>query len=346
MSKVLVTGGSGFLGGWIVRTLLEDGYDVVTTVRSTQKGKILTSSLTGKGISTDGLSIAVLDLKSSEGWVDAMSGIDYVIHSASPMGGETGNLNDSSMIDIAKAGVNNVLSAAISAGVKRVVMTSSGAANLPKENAEGIIDETVWSDDRDQSLGNYVLSKIKAEKEAWDIISNQSETELVTILPDAIFGPFFGGRMSGTDRTYMLLLSGMPVPDIYFPICDVRDLARLHVLAMESDKAAGERIHAETADLMMPQLAEYVRKTDASLAERISTEVMTADDIRAAAPANPIMAGFLGSVDIKYRRANKKSAELGWTYHSGEETIRDNIRYLIQNDLIPSAEQLAAMMGQ
>lgn len=334
MTKILVTGGSGYLGSWIVRKLLKSGYEVKATVRSEDKYDLLERSLRSENVSTQYLSHVVANLKSASDWDNAMAGIEVVIHTATPMGGDDGDINSPTMIPIAKEGVRNVFSAAFKAGVKRIVMTSSGAANFPPEGTKGTIDETVWSDPEDPRLGNYMRSKTVAEREAWTLIQSQSETELVTILPDAIMGPFFGGRGNRTDNVYRPLLTGDPIPETYFPISDVRDLAKLHILAMESPKAAGQRIYAQTADLMMPEIAAFIRNNIKELTPRISTEILTAAQIKEAAKTNPAMAAQLTSVDVEYRRTNQKAKDLGWTYHSGKDTVLDHIRYLLDNNLL------------
>ena len=111
MSNVLVTGGTGFLAGWTIRKLLEQGHTVRTTVRSSAKSTVIVDMLAAEGVDTSNVSFAVADLGSSEGWPEAATGIDYVLHLASPLGGE--NHNDPKLIPTAKAGVINVFNAAI-----------------------------------------------------------------------------------------------------------------------------------------------------------------------------------------------------------------------------------------
>lgn len=334
MKKVLVTGSSGYLGSWIVRTLLESGYEVRAAVRSEEKYTLLESSLLSENVPIQHLSHIKADLKSASDWDNATAGIEYVIHTATPMGGDDGDMDSPTMIPIAKKGVRNIFSAALKAGVKRIVMTSSGAANFPPEGTKGIIDEAVWSDPEDPRLGNYMRSKTISEMEAWSLIRSQNNMELVTILPDAIMGPFFGGRGNRTDNVYRPLLTGNPIPETYFPISDVRDLARLHILAMEAPKASGQRIYARTADLMMPEIATIIREGVKELSPHISAEILTAGQIREMAKTNPAMAAQLTSVDVEYRRTNQKAKDLGWTYHSGKDTVLDHIHYLISNQLL------------
>ena len=123
MTNVFVTGGTGFLEGWVIRELLENGYHVTTSVRAMNKSKKVTSMLEAENVPTANLDFAVCDLGSADGWEDAMCGCEYVIHTASPLGGN--NMDDPSLIPIAVEGVEHVLQAAIRAGVKKVVMRST-----------------------------------------------------------------------------------------------------------------------------------------------------------------------------------------------------------------------------
>ncbi len=107
---ILVTGGTGFLAGWVIRYLLEDGYAVRATVRSLKKSQKVTSMLEAEGVSCDRLSFVEADLGNSDGWADAMCGIDAVIHTASPLGGS--NMDDPALIPVAVEGVEHVLDAA------------------------------------------------------------------------------------------------------------------------------------------------------------------------------------------------------------------------------------------
>ena len=83
---VLVTGGSGFIGGWCVIGLLQQGYTVRTTVRDLGREASVRAAL-GKVVDGNNqLSFHAANLTSDEGWDAATAGCDYVLHVASPLG--------------------------------------------------------------------------------------------------------------------------------------------------------------------------------------------------------------------------------------------------------------------
>src|SRR4029450_8460412 len=124
---ILVTGGSGFIGGWCVIRLLQQGYTVRTTVRSLTRENSVRAAL-GKVVDAqDRLSFYAAALTSDAGWDAATSGCDFVLHVASPVTLSQPK-NPDELIAPARDGTRRVVEAAIKAGVQRVVLTSSAAA--------------------------------------------------------------------------------------------------------------------------------------------------------------------------------------------------------------------------
>lgn len=268
---VLVTGGTGFVAGWCIVALIERGYMVRTTVRSLSRENAMRSAIASKTEAGDRLTVFAADLTSDDGWDEAMTGCDYVLHVASPLGnGATGDR--SALTAPARDGTLRVLRAAINAGVRRVVMTSAAATARPPLASNRVSDETIWADPADPQFDAYRVSKILAERAAWDFMSTvDGATELTTILPGAVFGPVLATENSGSVQIIERLLQGRPaaVPRLGFWIVDVRDLANLHVTAMTAPEAAGQRFIATGDFLWMQEIAATLRARLGSRAPKV-----------------------------------------------------------------------------
>jgi nucleoside-diphosphate-sugar epimerase len=258
---VLVTGGSGFIAGWCIVQLLERGYNVRATVRDAAKEQRVRAAIAGAKSGADRLSCAVADLTRDEGWDAAVAGCEFVLHVASPLGGGTpGDRN--SLIAPARDGTLRVLRAAAKAGVKRVVMTSAAAAARPPLTTNRMSDESVWSDPDDPQFDAYRVSKILAERAAWEFMEREGgTTRLTTILPGAVFGPILTAENLGSVQIIQGMLDGKPpaLPRLGFWIVDVRDLADLHIRAMTASSAAGQRFIAAGDYMWMEDIARTLR---------------------------------------------------------------------------------------
>ena len=139
MTRVAVTGGSGFIAAWCIAQLLEEGHEVVATIRSPQREADVRAAV--GTTSTSPLSFGVADLSRDDGWDDALAGCEVVLHVASPMSSD--EVEADRMIADAVDGTLRVLAAADRAGARRVVMTSSCAAATPDgSQLSGTVDET------------------------------------------------------------------------------------------------------------------------------------------------------------------------------------------------------------
>ena len=177
--KVLLTGISGYIGLHCAKILLEKGYTVVGTVRSTKKEEEVIKTLNSNSVSIENLSFTHLDLSSDKGWDSALSNCNYVMHVASPFTVENPK-NESDMLGPAVDGTLRVLKAAKKNGVKRVVLTSSTVAIMGGKKT-GTITPDDWSDLNSKNISTYFKSKTLAEKAAWDFINNQSGDQLIRI---------------------------------------------------------------------------------------------------------------------------------------------------------------------
>lgn len=248
--KVLVTGGSGYVAGHAILDLKAHGYQVATTVRNLAKTATLKSYL------GDDVAFFTADLMHDTGWIEAMADVDAIFHIASPLGHE--DSNDEQLIVQAVSGVENVFNAAAKAGVKRIVMTSSQAASTPLHGVKNKqLDESLWSDESNPALNAYRLSKLKAERRAWEL-AKELELDLTTILPGAIFGTVLSENAQSSVSLIERMAKGGFVPKISAEISDVRDVAVLHRLALENDLSIGQRYIVKSSDLTFKEISQIL----------------------------------------------------------------------------------------
>lgn len=332
MKKVIVTGGTGFVAGWVIVEFLNAGYEVGTSVRSMKKADRLEKEIAG-AVSKEkvaNLSFFEADLTSSDNWVENIKGADGVIHVASPMGNGTESVEE--LVSVAKNGALTVLKAAKDAGVKRVVMTSSQAASTPESGSSEVLDESFWTDINNPDLDPYRISKVESEKAAWKF-ANENEMELTTVLPGAIFGPILSDKAVSSNGVLLRLLKGMPMtPHIALEISDVRDLAHLHRLAFENPVAIGKRYLAASQILTMAEVERVYQKNFPY--KKIKVRMMPDWVLKFAARFVPSVRALVPMLDRKYRHTTAAAEnDLGWTQHKSEDTVLDAAKMLIKYGL-------------
>ncbi len=243
MSRVLVTGGTGYVAGWCIADLIDAGHEVVTSVRSPEREAEVRAAV-GDGAGAR-VRFAVADLTADAGWDEALDGCDRVLHVASPLSGPDDD--GDAIVAAAREGTLRVLEAAERAGVQRVVVTSSCAAATPHSTRlSGAVDETCWTDADEPGLAAYRRSKVLAERAAWDFVGRDGcALELTTVLPAAVFGPTRSRAATGSLQIIAALLDGSTIalPRLGFEVADVRDVAAAHLLALTSPAAAERAIH-------------------------------------------------------------------------------------------------------
>ena len=274
--QVLVTGGSGFLGMRIISELLKDGYEVRTTLRSLDKKKQVIKTLNDHHIKTEKLSFVEADLSKDEHWNEAMKDCKYVLSVASPVFFDIPE-DEKEVIRPAIEGIQRILRAAEKANVKRVVMTSNfGAVGFSNKDQSSVTTEENWTNQDEPGLSAYEKSKLLAEKAAWDFVKNKdNDLEFATINPVAMLGPSLDSHVSGSFNIIKNLVDGSlkRVPNIPLNVVDVRDVARLHILAMTTPEANNQRFIA-TADgqISMPEIAQLIKHQRPELATQTSTK--------------------------------------------------------------------------
>ena len=242
--KVLITGASGYIARQCISDLLKSGYQVKGSLRDLSKSDEVRESL--GCLNNKDLDFCKLDLLHDEGWLEAASDCDFLIHVASPFIIEEPK-DEKELIQPALEGTLRALNAANKSNIKKVVLTSS-MASIAYGHKKNICDNSDWTD-LSKDVGAYIKSKTISEKAAWEYLhekSNKSFT-MTTIHPGMVFGPLLSKNIYGASATLILnLIRGKypALPDVYFTVVDVRDVAKLHVEALENSNSNDKRIIA------------------------------------------------------------------------------------------------------
>lgn len=325
IKTVLVTGGSGYLGGWCVVELLRRGYRVRTTVRDLAREAEVRTTVASQVDAGDRLTVVAADLLDDAGWEDAVGGCDYVLHVASPFPPVQPKDPDELIVP-ARDGTLRALGTSLDAGVERIVVTSSVAAITGSGKAVSgrPLDERDWSDPDNPKLSPYACSKTVAERAAWDFMAERGATEkLATVNPGAIIGPVLNDDRSFSLQAIERLLGGMPgVPQIGFSFVDVRDVADLEIRAMTAPEAGGERFVAVTTFQWMADIATVLRSRMGEAAAKVPSRSIPNFVVRAMAIFDPSVRSIVGQLGRKTEASSEKArARLGWSTRPIDETI-------------------------
>lgn len=340
MSKVLVTGGSGFVGGHVILQLLEAGHEVRTTVRSLAKEQAVRDTLARAGATNlDRLTFAAADLEKDDGWAEAVAGCDYVQHVASPFPIAQPR-DENELIRPAVDGTIRVLRAGRDAGVKRVVLTSSYAAiGYGHGKGEKVFTEQDWTNLDGPGVQAYQKSKTLAERAAWDFIEREGGTmELAVVNPVGIFGPALNEDLSSSiELLRQMLLGKVPgAPRLYFGAVDVRDVAGLQVKAMTAPAAKNQRFLAVAGDVVSAhEVSEMLQRGLGEKAAKAKLRKLPDWLVRIVALVNPLAREALPRLGVKGDASNAKARNLlGWQFRSNEEAIVASGESLVQLGIV------------
>jgi len=296
MKKVLVTGISGFVGQHCAAELLKKGYAVRGSVRSLSRTDEVINGITKQIDPKGNLEFCELDLMKDAGWDKAMEGCDFVLHVASPFVVKIPK-DENELIKPAVDGTLRALKAAKKAGVIRVVLTSSTVAMHGGQEGLIKINQDSWSNLNAKNVTAYFKSKTLAEKNAWEFIKNQTgekKLELVVVNPGPIYGPTLTGNLAteAMDFFKKLITGQVPMlPHAYSVMSDVRDVATIHVAALENEKANGNRFIVTTEKPHAIQEIAQILKSNGY--NKVSTKLAPTFLLKFIAKFNDEMKGML-----------------------------------------------------
>lgn len=332
--QILVTGGTGYIAGVLIRQLLADGWQVHTTVRDLAREPALRKLLgASRGVKKDQLRCFAADLMADAGWAAAAAGCTHLAHVASPL--PTGVPRDANeLIEPARDGALRALKAARDAGVQRVVMTSSVAAIAYGHGpGDHHLTERDWTNLDSPGVPPYVQSKTVAERAARDWVAREGAgLEFCTVNPSVVLGPVASADYSASVVIVQSLLQGRipALPRIGFGIVDVRDVAELHRLALTAPEMAGERFIACAGFTWLRDIAAVLREELGADARRVPRLQLPDWSVRLMATFSPLVrnaASELGTA--RHQDASHAREVLGWVPRAPREAILKSARDLI-----------------
>jgi dihydroflavonol-4-reductase len=336
---IIVTGASGFIAKHIVLQLLDEEYAVHATVRSKAREQELRTTMAQHVRDVSALnrrlSFAILDLERDEGWDAALAGADALIHTASPFP-LVQPKDENAIIRPAVDGTLRVLRAAKRSGVSRAVLTSSGlAVLLAKPNGKAHLDERDWSDPEDPRATPYAKSKILAERAAWRFVEQDApKLSLSVINPGFVLGAPLDRSFGTSMRVIQRILEAKDpmLPNFGFPVVDVRDVARMHVAALERTDAVGKRFLGGDEFLWFPQMAQILKSAfpDRRIVTRRAPNFVIRMLALVDAEVRTIVPNLDQRTDVTAERARR---DLGVTFRPAADAVVSAGRFVIENKL-------------
>ena len=331
----LVTGGSGYIAGFLIRQLIENGWSVTTTVRSLKREDEVRGWLQ---VDDSKLRFFAADLENDAGWAEAMAGCSHVAHVASPFPLDVPKHADDLVIP-AREGALRALRFAKAAGVKRFVLTSSMAAiAYGHGKARDLYNEADWSNLDNPAVMPYPRSKTVAERAARDWARAEApEIEFASVNPAAVFGPLLSDDLSTSIEVVKQLLEGkVPMcPDVGFGIIDVRDVADLHCRALTAPVIRDERYVCSGPFLKMIDVANILTANLGDKAKKVPTRRMPDWLLKLFALFRPELKQLVAELgNVRGGDSNHAMTALGWTMRTPEDAILATANSLIERGIV------------
>lgn len=329
--QVFVSGGSGYIAGFLIRQLIAEGWTVHTSIRNLGREAEVRGWL---DVDNSKLQFFAADLLGDDGWAEAVAGCSHVAHVASPLPSNAPK-DDDELIVPAREGALRALRFAHAAGIKRFVMTSSVAAiAYGHGKTRQHFTEADWTNINSPDAYAYVKSKTIAERAARDwVAANAPDMEYVTVNPSLVLGPLLAPDFSTSLEAIKKLLEGsIPgLPNFGFSVVDVRDVADLHVRCLTAPDMAGERFVAAGPFLWMKDVAAILKDGLGEQARKVPRRKLPDFLVRISALFDPVIAQVVGELgNVRDTSAQHAMDVLGWKTRDPKESIVDTARDMIR----------------
>ncbi|NBC83025.1 MAG: NAD-dependent epimerase/dehydratase family protein [Bacteroidetes bacterium] len=343
---VLVTGATGYVAGWLVKKLLDEGITVHAAVRNPDDEKKIAHLNILAEQAPGSIKYFQSDLLAEGSFTEAMKGCELVYHTASPFANVVKD-PQRDLIDPAVKGTQNVLqTASQTPSVKRVVITSSCAAIYTDaidchQTPTGQLTEDDWNTTASLDYQPYPYSKTLAEKKAWEIQKNQSQWDLITINPSFVLGPPLNPHATTSESFHILKQFGdgtlkFGVPKYGIGLVDVRDVAEAHYRAGYTPEANGRYITSahntdflELSQALLPKFGNTHPLPKKALPKWLL--MIVGPMINKALNRKTIR----NNVNVSWKADNSKiKNELGVSFKPIQETMEDAFQVLVDNKIV------------
>lgn len=319
--RIFLTGGTGFIGGRVAAKLRERGDEVVALVRSPDKAT---------GLREAGCELVEGDLSDVAAIRRGVEGADACIHGAAIYKVGIPKKERQPMHESNVNGTENVLDAAIEAGVGRVVYVSTvGVFGNTKEQ---VVDETYQRDEGEGFLSCYDETKYKSHQIAKDRIAKGAP--IVIVQPGGVYGPGDHSELGNfIDQTRTGKLRAKVFPEMGFNLVYVDDVVDGILLALDKG-AVGE---SYVLGGQIARMDELIAKTAALSGKKAPKATLPAVLMKVSAPLGPVVGPIMGfppnfSEAIKasqgvtyWAKHDKAVRELGYSPRDLETGLRQTL---------------------
>nr|BAD67186.1 dihydroflavonol 4-reductase [Phytolacca americana] len=261
---VCVTGAAGFIGSWLIKTLLDRGYVVRATVRDPDNTKKVQHLLDLPNAKTY-LTLWKADLNEEGSFDDAINGCTGVFHVATPMDFDSKD-PENEVIKPTINGLLDIMRSCVKAKIRRLVFTSSAGTVNVEEVQKPVYDESCWSDmefcrSKRMTGWMYFVSKTLAEQAAWKFAA-ENKLDFVTVIPPLVVGPFITPTMP---PSLITALSPITRNEAHYSIIKqgqfvhLDDLCMAHIFLYEHPNAQGRYI-ASACDATIFNIGKMLRE--------------------------------------------------------------------------------------
>ena len=319
--KVFVTGGTGFIGGHVVRKLRARGDDVVALVRDPAKAEDLAAT---------GATLVKGDLSNQEALREAMRGCDAVIHGAAVYEVGIPKSEHAAMYEANVVGTENVLRATRAENIPKVVYVSTVAAF---GNTRGKVVDESYKHPHDGYTSYYEETKVQAHDIARRMIDEEG-LPLIIIQPGGVYGPDDHSALGSQIEQFVAgKMPAMAFPDLGFNLVHVEDVADGILLGLDKGEKGEQYVLGGQISTMRELIETLGRVTDRN-PPRLT---MPTGLLKVMTPLGPVIGKvmnqgpnlreLISSADgvTFWAKHDKAIAELGYSPRGLEQGLRDTL---------------------